>query len=275
MSTITSPRPSLPSPSLSRRTSTSTSRASSPARHANSPPQQRRNRAALRDYYGLKAAVAPTPADASSGLQHQHEDTEIKDSELDREGFDPEAYVKGVLGREGLEGILRVEGGLIAEIRGLDGERKALVYDNYSKLIAATDTIRKMRTNMDPLTPTTSTLSPAIAHIASTAASLTALLQGRSGSRKELDDRRSPRFDQGKRRAQRETVRWALGTPPRLRGLLEKGDREEAIHDWKEVQGLLDKWEGVGGVEDVRQECLKVLEEYEERSNAEGNVKEG
>ncbi len=30
------------------------------------------------------------------------------------------------------------------EIRGLDGERKALVYDNYSKLIAATDTIRKV-----------------------------------------------------------------------------------------------------------------------------------
>lgn len=31
------------------------------------------------------------------------------------------------------------------EIRSLDGERKALVYDNYSKLIAATDTIRKVR----------------------------------------------------------------------------------------------------------------------------------
>lgn len=31
------------------------------------------------------------------------------------------------------------------DIRSLDGERKALVYDNYSKLIAATDTIRKVR----------------------------------------------------------------------------------------------------------------------------------
>lgn len=31
-----------------------------------------------------------------------------------------------------------------AEIKGLDGERKALVYDNYSKLITATDTIRKV-----------------------------------------------------------------------------------------------------------------------------------
>lgn len=34
---------------------------------------------------------------------------------------------------------------MVTEIRGLDGERKALVYDNYSKLIAATDTIRKVR----------------------------------------------------------------------------------------------------------------------------------
>ena len=33
----------------------------------------------------------------------------------------------------------------VLEIKGLDGERKALVYDNYSKLIAATDTIRKVR----------------------------------------------------------------------------------------------------------------------------------
>lgn len=34
-------------------------------------------------------------------------------------------------------------GTVLLDIRGLDGERKALVYDNYSKLIAATDTIRK------------------------------------------------------------------------------------------------------------------------------------
>ena len=29
-------------------------------------------------------------------------------------------------------------------MRGLDGEKKALVYDNYSRLIAATDTIRRV-----------------------------------------------------------------------------------------------------------------------------------
>lgn len=54
---------------------------------------------------------------SSTGLQQQqqqqHEDAEGKESELDGEGFDAEAYVRGVLGREGLEGVLRVEGGLV------------------------------------------------------------------------------------------------------------------------------------------------------------------
>ena len=31
------------------------------------------------------------------------------------------------------------------EIRNIDGERKALVYDNYSKLIGATNTIQRVR----------------------------------------------------------------------------------------------------------------------------------
>lgn len=52
--------------------------------------------------------------------------------------------MRNVLGREGLEGVMRVEAGILSEMRGLDGERKALVYDNYSKLIAATETIKKV-----------------------------------------------------------------------------------------------------------------------------------
>lgn len=109
MSIITSPRPSLTaltSPSSSRRTSfdpPSRSQASSP--QANPP---RRNRAALRDYYGLKAGAR---ADASNGAQP--EEAAVRESELDAEGFDPEGYVKELLAREGLEGILRIETGLV------------------------------------------------------------------------------------------------------------------------------------------------------------------
>ncbi|KAI4244592.1 MAG: hypothetical protein L6R42_010416, partial [Xanthoria sp. 1 TBL-2021] len=90
MSTIASPRQSTTSLSTdqSRRPSletTTRSQATSPARPA------RRNKNALRDYYGLKAAA---PADASNGQQRDPPETapEIVLSELDAPGFDAEAY---------------------------------------------------------------------------------------------------------------------------------------------------------------------------------------
>ena len=249
MSTITSPHHFNPSTSLP--SSPSTSRPSSPA----PGPARRPNRAALRDYYGIQnARPNAIPSDTPPG---QHSDTPTdKRSELDAEGFDAEAYVKSVLAGEGLEGILRVEGGLINEIRGLDGERKALVYDNYSKLISATDTIRNMRNNMDPLTPTTSTLSPAVAHIAETAGSLVVSAQERQlkkeGNSTGLEDR-------GSKRKRRNTVEWVLATPTRLSALLEKGFKEQAESDWREVRMLLEKWEGIPGVADLRSDCERIV----------------
>ncbi|KAL8851107.1 MAG: hypothetical protein Q9221_004003 [Calogaya cf. arnoldii] len=251
MSTIASPRQSTTSISTdqSRRPSldtTTRSQATSPARPA------RRNKNALRDYYGLKAAA---PTDASNSQQHEPADPgpETTLSEFDTQGFDAEAYVRDVLARESLQGLLKIESGLINEIRALDGEKKALVYDNYSKLITATDTIRRMRTNMDPLTPTTSTLTPAIAHIAETAASLAASLQDRNTEAPE---------DEAlvKKERQRQTVRWVLGAPSRLKGLIEGDQKEEAKKDWDEVQKLLEKWNEVQGVDEVRQQCLSIMD---------------
>lgn len=110
MSTIASPRPSTtsltsPTPTASTPATPTLSRTASPTR---SQAPQRRNRTALRDYYNLKSAA---PVDASNSAQH--EEADVKESELDAEGFDAEAYVRGVLAGQGLEGVLKVEGGLI------------------------------------------------------------------------------------------------------------------------------------------------------------------
>ncbi|KAL8764607.1 MAG: hypothetical protein Q9209_007956 [Squamulea sp. 1 TL-2023] len=109
-----------------------------------------------------------------------------------------------------------------------------------------------MRTNMDPLTPTTSTLAPAIAHIAETAAALAAPLRERDISEDEVM--------MGEKERQRQVVRWVLGAPKRLKGLVDGGKREEAMRDWEEVKRLLERWRGVQGVDEVRQECLAVVD---------------
>ena len=112
---------------------------------------------------------------------------------------------------------------------------------------------------MDPLTPTTSTLSPTIAHIAETATSLAASL------RKKLSDGSEVRAGEDDvasvRKRQRETVRWVLAAPKRLKGLLDANQTSEANHDWEEIQVLLGKWKGVDGVEDIRGQCEKIMHE--------------
>lgn len=234
---------------MSTVTSPTSSRTASPAR---APARNRANKAALRDYYGLKAtAPAPPPDTASSNdsqprTDNDESNNEIPDSELDTPGFDADAYVRNLLATQGLAGVLKAEGTLIGEIKSLDGEKKALVYDNYSKLITATDTIRRMRENMGPLTPSESALSPAVAHIAEMTAELaTASRRGIDGSSGVIKNE-APEAMETKRR-QRETVRWVLATPRRLEEFLKSGDRSAAESDWTEVEALLEKWENVRG----------------------------
>ena len=146
-----------PRPSLSFRSPTSSSRTSLdlPATATNSVSRAtttRRNRAALRDYYNIKSTAAGVDASDAQSLASPRgplAEPQTTLSDLDKEGFDAGSYVRKLLEKEGLEGVLKVENELVGEIRGLDGDRKALVYDNYSKLISATDTIKKVSFGID------------------------------------------------------------------------------------------------------------------------------
>lgn len=107
---------------------------------------------------------------------------------------------------------------------------------------------------MDPLTPTTSTLTPAIAHIAETASTLSDSLKKLAPpaqSDKVLAER--------KKEKQRQTVRWVLESPERLANMRAEGHIESARKEWEEVKTLLAMWEGVKGVEDVRKKGEDVM----------------
>ena len=77
-------------------------------------------------------------------------------TELDKEDFDGKDYIDKIVRERNLSALIMMENDLvqgrypffwmlmIKDIRNLEGERKSLVYDNYNKLIAATETIRKV-----------------------------------------------------------------------------------------------------------------------------------
>ncbi|KAJ9218908.1 hypothetical protein DTO027B5_975 [Paecilomyces variotii] len=293
MSTISSPRPSIassrahsPTPSSSRRPSVeipnaslgghlSTNSTSSTARGVSPSAPQRRNRAALRDYYNLKP---PGPDAAGPGGFRSRSIPRTTDAgdisntasvtpntELDNPNFDAQKYIDQLLATSSLSTVLKAENSLVGDIKTLDGERKALVYDNYSKLIRAVETIGAMRKSMEergaPLTMT-KTLGPAVAFVAETASGL--IREGEEQRRRVA----AAREGDGKR-DQQETVKWVLGTPERLKAFLAEGRREDAEKDWSEIEALLKKWEGVKGVAEVRSACEKIMKEQPQQKQEE------
>ncbi|KAJ5592549.1 hypothetical protein N7537_009453 [Penicillium hordei] len=286
MSTLSSPRPSIassrahsPGPASSRpsldasntnvsgglsaASTPSTARALSPSLHL------RRNRSALRDYYNLKPPGADTSASRdpsrSRSVPRNTDAGDISDptalgsgTELDSADFDPQRYVEHLLSSSSLSTVLKAENTLVGDIRTLDGERKALVYDNYSKLIRAVETIGKMRRSMDdrgaPLTMT-KTLGPAIAFVAETAGGL--IKEGEEQRRRMKEAKQEDEASTQKR--EKDTVRWVLAAPQRLEKLVAEDKQEDAEKDWKEIQHLLDAWGDVKGVAEIRGGCEKVM----------------
>jgi hypothetical protein len=268
MTSIASPRetsvngrriPIVSTPTSSSRPSLENPR-SSEASPNRAPPGPKRARTALREYYNLQNQKAAEQQlnESASEVSSIHDYSEVQETELDREGFDAESYIKDVLENQSLGDLLKTYNGILTDIRALDAEKKALVYDNYSKLIAATETIRKMRANMDPLNPMAKNLDPAIASIYERANRIKEVLRGSmdEASRREMEMSREERREKKKRDKVREVVRGVLDMPERVRGLVEEGRMEDARQLWRNTLRILEEWQekGVGG-EDV-QDCI-------------------
>ncbi|KAG5744046.1 hypothetical protein H9Q69_002287 [Fusarium xylarioides] len=271
MSTIASPRdPPRRTPTNSNRPSFETSRSAlspvltqGPTQPPGPPQQQQRktsNRAALREYYNLRA----------SAPRIEIPDSEVPATEIDAPDFNADEYVAKVVEKSSLEELLRLYTRVMGEVRALDAEKKALVYDNYSKLITATETIRKMRANMDPLNPMASTLDPAIAQIYSQASSI------RDALRETVP---SPDSEEGKKRdaatrqqRTRELAAQVLATPERLRALVSEGKIAQARKEWVMPRKLLESWKekGLGGsdVEECIEEGDEALRPIHDKSSA-------
>jgi vacuolar protein sorting-associated protein 51 len=292
MATISSPRASSPaatpritSPSIASvnsplGTPTSSHRSSldytrdptTPTAKDPTPKPARRNRAALRDYYNLKPHAPSTPIQRTASITSTISNsttTTVTDldtptatnlpASLDTPSFSPQTFIDSLLKTASLTDLLKTEGALISEIRTLDGERKALVYDNYSKLIAAVGTLAEMQRGMQTglgggaIGVGTGAKGGDMARLEGKFEGLEVLVKEMApegGSADEDDE------EEEELRRQQETVRWALGAPERL----ERLEGEEQEKEWVEIKRLLDEWDGVEGVVELGKACVDAMQ---------------
>ena len=84
---------------------------------------------------------SPPPRKTSSKLSP----TAGSPLDINSPAFDPEVFVSRLVTEASLGQLMAQEGEIVRQIQGLDSDMQTLVYENYNKFIAATETIRKMR----------------------------------------------------------------------------------------------------------------------------------
>lgn len=230
----------------------------------------------MRDYYNLKSKGPPTDklsrtgsiasnasestitSTAPGGSSLDADGSSPLSSQLDEPSFDAENYVSELLRTSSLRDILRTESALVSEIRNLDGERKALVYDNYSKLIKAVGTIGEMQKGMQK--NNNGLEKGGLDGVEILEQRLKELSEVVRDLKPEKTERASGGNERRERRRQRELVTWVLDAPDRLEVLTEQGDTEQAREQWATVEKLLDQWNGVNGVSEVRSACQRIMQ---------------
>ncbi|CAN8248095.1 unnamed protein product [Cochlearia groenlandica] len=91
----------------------------------------------------LSSFYAPDPSIATSGSSINASFDNINGS-----SFDADQYMDLMIKKSNLEVLLQRHVQMAAEIKNLDTDLQMLVYENYNKFISATDTIKRMKSNI-------------------------------------------------------------------------------------------------------------------------------
>ncbi|RLN18532.1 hypothetical protein C2845_PM02G04650 [Panicum miliaceum] len=111
----------------------------------------RRTRDLLASFYNTDPSAAAGAGAASPASLARPSPTAAPASPLDSinsTSFDPETYMNVLVQQSNLESLLQRHVKMAAEIKNLDTDLQMLVYENYNKFISATDTIKRMKTNI-------------------------------------------------------------------------------------------------------------------------------
>jgi len=138
------------------------------------------------------------------------------------------------------------------------------VYDNYSKLIAATDTVGRMSGEMQGMEREMRVVREGMEGVVGVVGKVVDTGKGRGKGSAGTEEEAGKEGIMDKsggtgRKDAVQTVKYVMDTPTRLARLMAAGNQDDAEADWAEVNQLLQKWTGVKGVKEIREKSIAAL----------------
>ena len=202
---------------------------------------QCRIRAPRRRRGGYGASSPPTTAGESADPSPKTQSLPA----IDRDGFDHDAYVTESVRDVPLAELQARCVSMAGEIKQLDGDMQMLVYENYSKFIVATDTVKHMRTNVDTIEGRVEELTTSVD---ATAAKAEAVNEKLGSHREQIEQLNGVR-------ALIKKLQAVFDLPAKLRTCAETGALALAVKYYVGAKPLLAKYGEEGAFAGVKQEC--------------------
>lgn len=142
----------------------------------------------------------------------------------------------------------------IVEIREIDGEMKTLVYENYSKFISATDTIRKMKSNVGNMESEMSRLNENMSGISKQSK----LINEELGPNRKKIQQLSNVHNSLKR------LQFIFELPNRLQHCLNKGRYSQAVKYYSKASRLLNHYKHMAAFKGIERDCNQIIDKVKQ-----------
>eukprot|EP01050_Picozoa_sp_SAG11_P007218 SAG11_NODE_593_length_8303_cov_9.249756_1_plen_851_part_00 len=174
--------------------------------------------------------------------------------DLDGEAFDAERYMDEMMQSTRMKMMLEKTTNIRAEVKTLDNDMQMLVYENYTKFISATDTIKKMVVSIDDMGPEMGELANTISKISEGS---TRINQSLSAHREKLDKLSDTRRLLSK-------LQFLKDLPNRLRKCMEVRDFAKAIKCFEATSGLLQRFKSLPDFKHLEGEIAEIMVQIEQ-----------
>jgi len=218
-----------------------------------SPPRERgQSRAALSQFYGLDKQSPPQqPTQSKAPVRQGRKSGQPNPYDINAAGFDPDLFVAKLVKEASLSQLMAQEGEVIRQIQGLDSDMQTLVYENYNKFIAATETIRKMRVDFRGMEEEMDQLATSMKHITAFSAQVSDKLRSR---RQEVSRLSSAHTTLQK-------LQFILELPNKLKECLSEGQPGQAVLHYTRAGVALEHYAHMPSFTGIQEDCETIMQQ--------------
>jgi len=174
---------------------------------------------------------------------------QVNPYDINSPDFDADLYVSRLVSQASLSQLMAQEGEVVKQIQGLDSDMQTLVYENYNKFIAATETIRKMRVDFKSMENEMEQLAASMTSITTFSSQISDKLRG---GRQEVARLSSAH-------ATLQKLQFVLGLPDKLKQSIDDGKPGEAVQDWLRAERALKHYKEMPSFAGIQEDCDLIM----------------